>query len=236
MQLFYHPDANESDTFIVLNKEESNHLIKVNRKQEGDTVYITNGKGLLLTTEISLASSAKCQVKIVNLQKQEPTNYRLHLAVAPTKMNERFEWFLEKATEIGVHEVTPIICNQSERRIVKTERFQKIIESAMKQSLHYFMPVLNEPISFANFVKKEFEGQKFIAHCENSIEKKSFKNEIVPNKNIVIMIGPEGDFSANEIQQALDQKFIAVSLGNTRLRTETAAVVACHSVVFKNEH
>ena len=236
MQLFYHPDANESDAFIVLNKEESNHLIKVNRKQEGDTVYITNGKGLLLTTEISLASSAKCQVKIVNLQKQEPTNYRLHLAVAPTKMNERFEWFLEKATEIGVHEITPIICNQSERRIVKTERFQKIIESAMKQSLHYFMPVLNEPVSFAEFVKKEFEGQKFIAHCENLSEKKSFKNGIVPNKNIVIMIGPEGDFSTNEIQQALDQKFVAVSLGNTRLRTETAAVVACHSVVFANEN
>ena len=236
MQLFYHPNANESDAFVVLNKEESNHLIKVNRKQEGDTVYITNGKGLLLTTAISLASNSKCELTIVGIEKQEATKYYLHLAVAPTKMNERFEWFLEKATEIGIQEITPIICNQSERRIIKTERFQKIIESAMKQSLHYFMPILNEPISFAEFVKKEFEGQKFIAHCENSSEKKSFKNEIVPNKNIVIMIGPEGDFSANEIQQAFDQKFIAVSLGNTRLRTETAAVVACHSVVFTNEN
>lgn len=235
MQLFYHPDASENDPFITLSKEESNHIIKVVRKQEGDVVFITNGKGFLFTTEISLASSTKCQVKIMSFRKQEPVNYRLHLAVAPTKMNERFEWFLEKATEIGVHEITPILCNQSERRSVKTERFYKIIESAMKQSLHYYMPILNEPISFTEFVTKKHIGQKFIAHCEDESEKKSLKKEIEKNTAITIMIGPEGDFCDTEITDALQNNFVAVSLGHTRLRTETAAVVACHSVAFKNE-
>ena len=117
MQLFYYPNSTENDTTIILGKEESNHIIKVNRKQEGDLINITNGKGCLFTTEISLASSSKCQLKIIKVTKQEPLNYKLHLAVAPTKMSERYEWFLEKATEIGIHQITPIICNQSERRI-----------------------------------------------------------------------------------------------------------------------
>lgn len=235
MQLFYQPDVTENDPFIILNKEESNHIIKVNRKSEGDIVYITNGKGYLFTTEISLASSSKCQVKIKHFEKQEPKNYKLHLAVAPTKMNERFEWFLEKATEIGVYEITPIICHQSERRIIKIERFQKIIESAMKQSLHYYLPILNEPVSFSDFIKQDLRGQKCIAHCEQEFDKKLLKNEIIPGSDLTIMIGPEGDFSENEIKEALKKNFTAVSLGTTRLRTETAAIVACHSVVFTNE-
>lgn len=235
MQLFYHPDATENSPFITLSKEESNHIIKVSRKQEGDVVFITNGRGTLFTTQISLASSSKCQVKIMHFSSQEPSNYKLHLAVAPTKMNERFEWFLEKATEIGIHEITPIICDQSERRLIKTERFQKIIESAMKQSLHYFMPILNEPIAFSEFVNQHHLGQKFIAHCSETSEKKSLKNEIVAASQIVLMIGPEGDFSDAEIVMAQKNNFIAVSLGQTRLRTETAAVVACHSVAYSNE-
>ena len=235
MQLFYHPDASENEAFITLSKEESNHIIKVIRKQEGDVIYITNGKGFLFTTEISLASSTKCQVKIMHFLKQKPLNYKLHLAVAPTKMNERFEWFLEKATEIGIHEITPIICNQSERRSVKTERFYKIIESAMKQSLHYYMPILNQPISFAEFITKKHIGQKFIAHCDDESEKKSLKHEIEKSAPVTIMIGPEGDFSETEITEAILNNFVAVSLGHTRLRTETAAVVACHSVAFINE-
>jgi len=158
----------------------------------------------------------------------------LHLAVAPTKMNERYEWFLEKATEIGIQEITPIICEHSERKVIKTDRFQKILESAMKQSLHYYLPKLNEPIAFKDFIKKEFDGQKFIAHCEET-DKKSLKNELENGKDVTILIGPEGDFSVKEIQLAIENSFIPVSLGNTRLRTETAAIVACHSVVFKNE-
>jgi 16S rRNA (uracil1498-N3)-methyltransferase len=156
------------------------------------------------------------------------------LAVAPTKMNERYEWFLEKATEIGLQEITPIICEHSERKVIKTDRFQKILESAMKQSLHYYLPKLNEPISFRDFINKENKGQKFIAHCEET-DKKSLKNELKTNQDITVLIGPEGDFSVKEIQSALEQNYIPVSLGQTRLRTETAAVVACHSVIFKNE-
>ena len=236
MQLFYHPNVTENDTSIILGKEESNHIIKVNRKEEGDLINVTNGNGYLFTTEISLASNSKCQLKIIKITKQEPLNYKLHLAVAPTKMNERYEWFLEKVTEIGVHQITPIICNQSERRIIKTDRYQKIIESAMKQSLHYFMPIFNEPVPFSEFIKHNFTGQKFVAHCESEPDKKSLKNLIIPNTDVTIMIGPEGDFSTNEIAEALHNNFKTVSLGQTRLRTETAAIVACHSVVFANEN
>jgi 16S rRNA (uracil1498-N3)-methyltransferase len=171
---------------------------------------------------------------MLSIEKQDLPKYHLHLAVAPTKMNERYEWFLEKATEIGIQEITPIICDHSERKIIKTERFQKIIEAAMKQSLHYYIPKLNEPILYKDFIKKEFNGQKFIAHCEET-NKKSFKRELNPQENVLILIGPEGDFSVKEIQIALENKFIPVSLGNTRLRTETAAIVACHSTLLLNE-
>lgn len=234
MQLFYNPNITETASSFVFDKEESKHIIKVLRKKEGDTLHVTNGLGFLFTTEISIASDNKCTVKIVSFEKQEPPKFHLHLAVAPTKMNERYEWFLEKATEIGIQEITPIICEHSERKVIKTDRFQKILESAMKQSLHYYLPKLNEPIAFKEFVKQKQNGQLFIAHCEET-DKKSLKNELKSNENTTILIGPEGDFSVKEILLAVDNKFIPVSLGATRLRTETAAIVACHSVVFVNE-
>lgn len=234
MQLFYNPNISQHETSFIFDKEESKHIVKVLRKKESDILFVTNGLGFLFKTEITLASDSKCSVKILSFEQQETPKFNLHLAVAPTKMNERYEWFLEKATEIGIQEITPIICEHSERKVIKTDRFQKIIESAMKQSLHYYMPKLNEPISYKDFIKKEFDGQKFIAHCEET-DKKSLKNELQFNQNVTILIGPEGDFSVKEIQMALDNKYIPVSLGNTRLRTETAAIVACHSVVFKNE-
>jgi 16S rRNA (uracil1498-N3)-methyltransferase len=234
MQLFYNSSIIETNTSFVFDKEESKHIIKVLRKKEGDILFVTNGLGILFKTEIALASDNKCTVKILSFEKQEAPKYHLHLAVAPTKMNERYEWFLEKATEIGIQEITPILCDHSERKVIKTDRFQKILESAMKQSLHYYLPQLNEPIPFKDFLKKEFKGQKFIAHCEDT-DKKSLKNELKSNENVTILIGPEGDFSVKEIQLALENNFIPVSLGKTRLRTETAAVIACHSVVFKNE-
>ena len=235
MQLFYNSSITETATSFVFDKEESKHIIKVLRKKESDILFVTNGLGFLFKTEIALASDSKCTVKIVSFEKQEAPKFHLHLAVAPTKMNERYEWFLEKATEIGIHKITPIICEHSERKIIKTDRFQKIIESAMKQSLHYYLPKLNEPISLKEFLKKKVDGQKFIAHCEET-DKKSLKNELKSNEDVTILIGPEGDFSIKEIQLAIENNFIPVSLGNTRLRTETAAVVACHSVVFKNEN
>ena len=234
MQLFYSPTISENEKLFVFDKEESKHIIKVLRKKESDILFVTNGLGFLFKTEITLASDNKCTVTILSFEKQEPTKYHLHLAVAPTKMNERYEWFLEKATEIGIQEITPIICEHSERKIIKTDRFQKIIESAMKQSLHYYIPKLNEPITYKDFIKKEFNGQKFIAHCEET-DKKSFKKELKLQENLLIIIGPEGDFSVKEIQMALDNTFIPVSLGDTRLRTETAAIVACHSTVLLNE-
>ena len=156
------------------------------------------------------------------------------MAVAPTKMNDRYEWFLEKATEIGVQEITPIICDHSERKVIKTERFDKILLSAMKQSNQYFLPILNESIAFKEFVKKQFKGQKFIAHCEET-NKKTLKSVLKTSEDCTILIGPEGDFSVKEIEIALEKQFIPISLGNTRLRTETAAVVACHTVVLMNE-
>ena len=149
-------------------------------------------------------------------------------------MNERYEWFLEKATEIGVDTITPIICDRSERKIIKNDRFEKILQSAMKQSLHYYMPLLQEAVSFKNFVTQDFNGQKFIAHCEET-ERTSLKNALQSNTDVLILIGPEGDFSTNEITSAIVSGFKPVTLGNTRLRTETAAVVACHSIAFYNE-
>ena len=234
MQLFYNSTINETQSTFVFDKEESKHIIKVLRKKEGDILHVTNGLGFLFTTEITIASDTKCSVNILSFEKQNPPKIHLHLAVAPTKMNERFEWFLEKATEIGIQEITPILCEHSERKVIKTDRFQKILESAMKQSLHCYLPKLNEPIGFKDFINTDKTGQLFIAHCEET-EKKSLKNELKANEDVTILIGPEGDFSVKEIKAAFDKKFIPVSLGTTRLRTETAAIVACHSVVFKNE-
>lgn len=234
MQLFYNPNINSDSESFFFDKEESKHIIKVMRKKGGDILHVTNGLGYLFKTEIIVGSDTKCTVKIISFEKAEPSKYHLHLAVAPTKMNDRYEWFLEKATEMGISEITPIICDHSERKFVKTDRFDKIIQSAMKQSLHYYLPKLNEPISFKDFLKTKRNGFNLIAHCEET-DKKSLKNILKPNEDVTMLIGPEGDFSEKEIQLALENNYIPVSLGNTRLRTETAAIVACHSVVFVNE-
>lgn len=234
MQLFYNPDIQPGDSAFTFDKEESRHIVKVLRKKEGDTIHITNGKGQLFTSEVLFANEKKCEVKIIAEEAFEPTSYSLHLAVAPTKMNDRYEWFLEKATEIGVHEITPIICEHSERTNFKADRFEKILQSAMKQSVQYYLPKLNEPVAFNAFVNEQHEGQLFIAHCEET-DKKLLKNTLQPQQKVTILIGPEGDFSTKEIKLALEKGYIPVSLGNTRLRTETAAVVATHSVAFVNE-
>lgn len=234
MQLFFAPEIEIDQTSYFFDKEESKHIIKVLRKKEGDILFITNGKGTLFQSEIELASEKKCVVNIISHETKTARSFKIHLAVAPTKMNERYEWFLEKATEIGIDEITPIICDHSERKIIKTERFEKIIQSALKQSNQYFTPKFNDPISFKEFVAKEFEGEKFIAHCEEN-EKYSLKESFSKNQTYTLLIGPEGDFSPKEIELALNKNFKPVTLGQTRLRTETAAVVACHSFVFGNE-
>ncbi|WP_179007947.1 16S rRNA (uracil(1498)-N(3))-methyltransferase [Winogradskyella forsetii] len=234
MQLFYNPNISETTTSFNFNKEESRHIAKVLRKKAGDVLHITNGKGWLFTAEITLAEQKNCRVSITSKSFQPKRNFNLHLAVAPTKMNDRYEWFLEKATEIGIETITPIICENSERKVVKTERFEKIIQSAMKQSLQYYLPNLNTPIAFKDFINQDFEGQIFIAHCEET-DKKSLKSELKSATDCTILIGPEGDFSVKEIEMALANNFIPVTLGETRLRTETAAIAACHSVALNNE-
>lgn len=234
MQLFYNPDITPDAPVFTFDKEESRHIVKVLRKKEGDIIHITNGKGHLVTSEVTFANEKKCEVTITGKQFFEPMPYRLHLAVAPTKMNDRYEWFLEKAVEIGITEITPLICEHSERIAFKADRFEKILQSAMKQSLQYYMPILNEPVPFATFMKEQRDGLTFIAHCEET-DKKLLKTELQPKQAVTILIGPEGDFSTKEINLALSQNYVPVSLGNTRLRTETAAVVAAHSVAFVNE-
>lgn len=234
MQLFYNPDIDETTESFSFDKEESRHIIKVLRKKDSDILHVTNGLGFLFETEITLASDNKCTVQVLSVKKADEPKFRLHLAVAPTKMNDRFEWFLEKATEIGIQEITPVFCDRSERKAINPERFEKIILSAMKQSNGTFLPKLNPAISFKEFIKQKNEGLNLIAHCEES-DKKSLKEILKPNENVTMLIGPEGDFSEKEIALALENNFQPVTLGNTRLRTETAAIVACHSIVFFNE-
>ena len=234
MQLFYNPDINENTTQFTFPKEESKHIVKVLRKTTGDELHITNGKGWLFNAKISIPNINKCIANVVSKTLQKKHDYKLHLAVAPTKMNDRYEWFLEKATEIGIDSITPIICDHSERKFIKTDRFERILQSAMKQSLHCFLPKLNEAVVFNDFIKQDFSGDLFIAHCEETY-RKSLKQLLKPKTDITILIGPEGDFSVKEIKEALENNFIPVTLGETRLRTETAAMVACHSVAFINE-
>ncbi|WP_433778693.1 16S rRNA (uracil(1498)-N(3))-methyltransferase [Flavobacterium anhuiense] len=234
MQLFFNPNIDETTQSFSFDKEESRHIIKVLRKKDGDILHVTNGSGLLFETQITLASDNKCIVEVLSIKNAEKPKFHLHLAVAPTKMNDRFEWFLEKATEIGIQEITPIFCDRSERKVINRDRFEKIILSAMKQCNETFLPKLNEAISFKEFMKQKQNGLQLIAHCEET-DKKSLKEVLKPNEDVTILIGPEGDFSEKEIALALENNYKPVTLGNTRLRTETAAVVACHSVVFFNE-
>ncbi len=233
MQLFYNPELDNSASQFVFNSEESKHLIKVLRKKEGDLVHITNGKGYLYEAKIITADAKKCKAEIVDVDKKHRKMHWFHLVVAPTKMNDRFEWFLEKATEIGVNEITPIICENSERKIIKPERMQKVIQSAMKQSLQTYLPKLNDAITYKDFIAKPHEGLLFIAHCEDE-EKLDLKRRVAPDKDVTVLIGPEGDFSKTEIKLAYENGFLPVSLGENRLRTETAAIVACTTVNLIN--
>lgn len=236
MQLFFNETISLNDTEIIFPKEESKHIVKVLRKTIDDVVYITNGKGILFTAKILLATPNKCIAQIVEKKEQPKPELHIHLAVAPTKMNDRYEWFLEKATEIGIQEITPIICDHSERKVVKIERYQKIIQTAAKQCLRFHFPKINEPIKFKDFINVPKNETLLIAHCEET-ERKSLKNLLQHTKSnqFTLLIGPEGDFSTTEIELAKANNYTPVTLGNTRLRTETAAVVATHSIVFSKE-
>lgn len=231
MHLFYTPDI--SGNFYTLTEEESRHCIKVLRLQQNDVVSLIDGRGGFYNARIISADAKKTSLEVFEqIREYGKRNHYLHIAIAPTKNIERLEWFLEKATEIGIDEITPLLCDRSERKDVKIERLNKIITSAVKQSIKAYHPRLNEIQKFKDFVR-EAGGQKFIAHCIDS-EKFTLKDKISLNDSYTIMIGPEGDFSPTELESAMSRGFIPVTLGNSRLRTETAALEACFEINFLN--
>lgn len=233
MNYFFQPTLDQSVSQVSLSPEESRHIVKVLRQKEGDILHVTNGKGYLFAIEITLADPKGCRGRIVGTEKKIPPRFALHLAVAPTKRLERFEWFLEKATEIGVSEITPIICHRSERRNASADRLQRVVQEAMKQSLRTYLPRLNPEVRFADFLAGQHPSLSFIAHCEDD-EKMDLKRRVAPDKDVVVLIGPEGDFTREEIEAAYARGFLPVSLGESRLRTETAALVACATVNLIN--
>lgn len=239
MQLFFNASLTNTSTELTFDRSESRHIIKVLRKKEGELLYISNGGNLLFKAIITSANVNKCIAKIQEVIPQKPNrDYSVQIAIAPTKNNARFEWFLEKATEMGIDAVFPIICEHSERRQIKQERLQIIVQTAMKQSLQFSLPELHQMISFKDFVSRNIAGQKFIAQSESEgdvMAKKNLQTLIKKGSDVSILIGPEGGFSPNEIRLALQNDFIPVSLGNTRLRTETAGIVAVNTITLVNE-
>ncbi|MDB5003703.1 MAG: rRNA ((1498)-N(3))-methyltransferase [Mucilaginibacter sp.] len=234
MHLFYTPDIAPAHPQYFLNEEESKHAVRVLRLEVGSEVQLIDGKGGLYTAQIKDAHPKRTILQITNvITSYNKRDHYLHIAIAPTKNLDRLEWFLEKATEIGIDEISLIICQRSERKEAKTERLNKIITAAIKQSLKAFHPVLNEAVTFNKFLAQPFDGQKFIAHCEDS-EKTSLSAEIEKQGKYLILIGPEGDFSPAEIDAALQSGYKAITLGDSRLRTETAALEACFEVNFLN--
>ncbi len=225
MHLFYTPEIAHSHE---LPADEAAHALRVLRLQPGDEVRLTDGQGGFYHARISECNRKRCIVEVIEREEQAPLwRGHLHLALAPTKNMDRMEWLAEKATEIGFDELTFLNCQWSERRIVKGERIEKILISAMKQSLKARLPKLNDITDFAQFVKQPVSGQKFIAHCHEG-EKTPLRQALQPAQDALVLIGPEGDFSPDEVALAVAEGFTPVTLGNTRLRTETAALVAVH--------
>lgn len=227
MNIFYTPDISGNN--YTLSEEESKHCIRVLRKEKGQMLTLVDGRGCWYEAEIVDPNPKRCLVEVRQSREEEQSRPKLHIAIAPTKNNERTEWFLEKATEIGVAEVTLLLCEHSERRQINVERFEKVMISAMKQSLKATLPRLNNLTNFETFVKDCAAADRFIAHCYDG-NKTHLYNNLKMGNDVVVLIGPEGDFSEEELKQALDFGFAGISLGDSRLRTETAGVVACEMV------
>ena len=237
MHLFYTPDITPS--IYTLGKEESAHCVVVLRLKAGSEIHLTDGKGNLYKAVLVNDSPKNCVVEIrETIREFEKRDYKLHIAMAPTKNIARVEWFLEKATEIGIDEFTFLMCDHSERMFIRVDRLNKVVTSAVKQSLKAFHPVLNEALKFKELIKAttNFEGEKYIAYCSDEItDRISLKNSYTKGKNALILIGPEGDFSPNEVKLAIENGFKIITLGKARLRTETAALVACNTINLLNE-
>lgn len=234
MQLFYTPYISGNN--YTLHENESKHCIRVLRMSKGDIIHLTDGFGNLYKAKIDDNNPKACHIKIIEkFENFEKRDYYIHIAISPTKSIDRFEWFLEKATEIGIDEITPILTDRSERKQVKTERLEKIVISAMKQSIKAFKPKINKLVSLSEFINhKKTEEVLGIAHCNEGV-KKRIPEIYSKGQSCLILIGPEGDFSPEEVAIASLNGFKQVSMGEARLRTETAGVVACHSVSFMNQ-
>lgn len=216
-------------------ESESQHCARVLRKKEGDSLFITDGKGYFYRAKLLQANPKSCVVTIEEeMEQPKGWDYNLQIAFAPTKNLDRMEWFVEKATEIGIDTFSPLKCRYSERKNINATRLEKIMVSAMKQSQKSRLPQFENIIKFEEFIKQPFEGQKFIAHCYDSI-KTPITQICKRDTNTLILIGPEGDFSEEEIAKSIEHGFTPISLGDSRLRTETAALIACHTVHVINQ-
>lgn len=232
-RLFYAPDIEKSNE---LPSEEAQHIVRVLRLKENDTIWLTNGKGYLYEAQITLATPKHCIVELLKKESITKTwSPYFHIAVAPTKNMDRNEWMVEKATEIGIDRITFLDCDFSERHQIRVDRTEKITIAAMKQSHKMWKTQIDDMTKFKKFVTTEWLGQKFIAHCyddadlsEFSIKKTPLQNILHKRTDALVCIGPEGDFSIDEVRLAINQGFIPISLGKSRLRTETAAIVATH--------
>ncbi|MDP4209616.1 MAG: 16S rRNA (uracil(1498)-N(3))-methyltransferase [Bacteroidota bacterium] len=231
MQIFYTPDISGMEYF--LSEDESKHAIRVLRMALGDPIYMVDGKGNFYEAVIADAHPKRCKILVTNVKPNfEKWNYHLHIAISPLKNADRFEWFLEKATEMGIDEITPLHCDRTEKKNVNPERCNRIIESAMKQSIKAFHPVLNPLTKVTDLVERAGDEVKLIACCEG--EREFIRNCYKPGQKVMILIGPEGDFTEEEVSLAKNTGFIPITLGESRLRTETAGIAACHSISFLN--
>jgi 16S rRNA (uracil1498-N3)-methyltransferase len=234
MQIFYVPDIEGKK--CLMDPNESRHCIKVLRMRKGDKVNLIDGKGSMYEGIITDPDPKACEIEITRTTKNfSKREYQLTIAISPVKNQERFEWFVEKSVEFGIDEITPLICRNSEKTVIKKERLKNIIVAAVKQSVKAFIPALNDPVEFNNLIVSDKYDIKLIAHCNKESERHSIGEVCGKNKNVLILIGPEGDFSPEEIKLAIKNGFVPVHLGPSRLRTETAGLAACHSVYFINQ-
>ena len=234
MQIFYAPDI--TGNTYTLDEKESKHLIRVLRMTKGADVRLIDGRGNMYVGIISDPDQNRCAIDITEkIADFEKRNYKLHIAISPLKNPERFEWFIEKSVEIGIDEITPLICRNTEKPGIKSERVKNIIISAMKQSLKATKTILNKPCNFKEFIGMKSDAICMIAHCDDSRTRKRVSDVYTKGRNAIILIGPEGDFTREEIDSAVNGEFIPVHLGTSRLRTETAGIAVCHSIYFMNQ-
>lgn len=222
---YFFIDSTIEKANVELNEETSRHVVQVLRMKEGEQILLTNGKGETYNVEISEAHKKHCKVTLLKTSLIPKDDKEVSIAISLLKNSSRFEWFLEKAVEIGVQNIIPLICNRTEKQHFRFDRMQAITISAMLQSQQAWLPSLSQPVKFKDLFSREYKGEKFIAHCEEDDNKKD-ASILFSSKSKLLLIGPEGDFNQDEIKVALENKFIPVSLGNTRLRTETAGIVA----------